>query len=148
MTGIIFTGHGIFASGMHSAVSLLAGASDHMLFVDFPGDNVDLLKDKLHAAISSLLEKQCHQIIILCDILGGSPFNASVTVSQNYPNIHIIYGITVALAVELCLQSDASDLSKTALNNLLADSREMTGLFQLVPESPLSESPDYPKEGI
>ena len=42
MTGIIFTGHGVFASGMLSAVSLLAGESDHVLAVDFPGDCVEL----------------------------------------------------------------------------------------------------------
>lgn len=151
MTGIIFTGHGTFASGMHSAVSLLAGSSDHILFVDFPGDNVELLKKKLQSSISFLLEKQCSHILILCDILGGTPFNTSVALSLDFPNIHIVYGITVALAVEICLSSDDSDLSEADLVSLLADSREMTGLFQLSPESTREDSSEvhgYTDEGI
>lgn len=135
MTGIIFTGHGTFASGMHSAVSLLAGESDSILSVDFPGDNVALLKEKLQAAISILLQKQCQQILILCDILSGSPFHTAVTVSQNYTNISIIYGIHLALAVELCLNAESSVFSETDLTTLLTDSREMTGLFCLTQES-------------
>ncbi|MDE5907892.1 MAG: PTS sugar transporter subunit IIA [Lachnospiraceae bacterium] len=131
MTGIIFTGHGTFASGMHSAVSLLAGESDHVLSVDFPGESVELLKEKLHTAISDLFEKQCQQIIILCDLLSGSPFNASVTISQGHSNIYVIYGINVAIAVELCLRADDAELSEADLFSVLEDSQEMTGLFRL-----------------
>lgn len=146
MTGIIFTGHGAFASGMHSAVSLLAGESDHVLSVDFPGDSVEFLKERLQAAISTLLEKQCQQIIILCDILSGSPFHASAAISQGYSNIHIIYGVNVAIAVELCLRADDSSLSGAELESLLQDSREMTGLFLLPPET--DEAPGSMDEGI
>ena len=133
MTGIIFTGHGVFASGMLSAVSLLAGESDHVLAVDFPGDCVELLKDNLQAAITSLFEKQCQQIIILCDLLSGSPFNASVTVSQEYENIYVIYGVNAGIAVELCLRADDAELSEADLNSVLEDGREMTGLFRIPP---------------
>lgn len=139
MTGIIFTGHGSFASGMHSAVSLLAGDSDYVLYADFPGDSVELLKEKLRSAISSLFEKQCQQIIILCDLLSGSPFNASVTVSSEYENIHVIYGINVAIAVELCLRADDAALSDADLIDMLEEGREMTGLFQLPPENDTDE---------
>lgn len=146
MTGIIFTGHGTFASGMHSAVSLLAGESDCILSVDFPGDNVALLKEKLQAAISILLQKQCQQILILCDILSGSPFHTAVTVSQGYANISIIYGIHLALAVELCLNAENADFSEAELLTLLTDSREMTGLFCLSQEN--TAASDYGDEGI
>lgn len=146
MTGIIFTGHGTFASGMHSAVSLLAGESDHILSVDFPGDSVELLKEKLQEAISTLFEKQCRQIIILCDLLSGSPFHASVTVSQEYTNIHVIYGINAAIAVELCLRADDAELSEADLLNVLKENREMTGLFRIPKES--TETSDCVNDGI
>lgn len=146
MTGIIFTGHGSFASGMHSAVSLLAGESERVLSVDFPGDNTALLKEKLQSAISTLLQKQCQQILILCDILSGSPFHTAVTVSQGYSNISIIYGIHLAIAVELCLRAEDAVFSETDLNTLLADSREMTGLFRLSQEN--TDASDYADEGI
>lgn len=147
MTGIIFTGHGTFASGMHSAVSLLAGESDHILSIDFPGDNVELLKVKLRDAITALLEeKQCQQIIIMCDLLSGSPFNASVTVSSEYENIHVIYGVTVAIAVELCLRADDAELSETDLIDVLEDGREMTGLFGILPDKDIAS--DCAEDGI
>ncbi len=146
MTGIIFTGHGAFASGMHSAVSLLAGESDCVLSVDFPGDHTALLKERLQSAISTLLQKQCQQILILCDILSGSPFHTAVTVSQSYTNISIIYGIHLALAVELCLNAESSVFSEADLETLLTDSREMTGLFRLSQES--NSSLNCPGEGI
>ena len=95
MTGIIFTGHGTYGSGLLNAVSLLAGKTPFFISVDFSGENANFFKEELHNAVMELIKMECEQILILCDLLGGTPFNTAVTLYHDTDNVIIIYGTNV-----------------------------------------------------
>lgn len=77
MTGMIVTGHGSYATGITSGLKLLAGEPEHYRSVDFlPEDSTESLEEKLRDAIRNL--EECDKILILADLVGGSPFNVSL----------------------------------------------------------------------
>lgn len=84
MIGIIVTGHGSFATGITSGLSLLAGKLEQYEAVDFvPEDSVDTLTEKLAKAVERLAG--CSGILIYTDLTGGSPFNVSIRIKMERP---------------------------------------------------------------
>ena len=68
MLGIIATGHGNFATGMVSAVNLLAGGNPCVIPVDFEGtEREEALQRHLREAVDQLAD--CSSILFLTDIL-------------------------------------------------------------------------------
>lgn len=103
MTGIVITGHGSFATGIESGVRLLAGCLDFIKSVDFESSHSeDQLKRNLRAAFAAL--EKCDRIVVLSDILGGSPFKMAVTLSFGSDRIRVICGTNLGMAVELALR--------------------------------------------
>lgn len=99
MLGIIISGHGTFASGLVSALKLLMGEHEHIIAVDFPEEVDDfMLKKHLTAAIKEL--HLCDNILLLTDILGGTPFKTSVLVGSSYKGCVTIYGANLAMLIE------------------------------------------------
>ena len=89
MIGIVVTGHGLFAEGMHSSAKMIAGENDHIKYVCFEeGMNTEQLSEKLVAAYNELGE--CDGIIVLSDLPGGSPFKTAVECSMAHPDKQII----------------------------------------------------------
>ena len=74
MIGLLITGHGNFATGVTSSVDLIAGKQENYQAVDFlPTYNLDDLDREMTKALENL--KACSGVLILCDLLGGTPFN-------------------------------------------------------------------------
>ena len=119
MTGIIFTGHGTYGSGLLNAVSLLAGKTPFFISVDFSGENANFFKEELHNAVMELIKMECEQILILCDLLGGTPFN----------NVIIIYGTNVPFAVQLCLSVEDQHITRDDLIALINENLDSLGVF-------------------
>lgn len=103
MLGLILTGHGHFATGLNSSMKLIAGEREDMGIVDFEeNDSIEILKDKLEKAINSL--KECDDILILCDLTGGSPFKTAVELSLEYgKNIKVIGGTNLPMLIETAM---------------------------------------------
>lgn len=100
MTGIIVTGHGHFPSGILSAVDLVAGKPENVVGVDFEGgQSTDDLKTAMRAAIESL---EGEDILILADLVGGTPFNTAVLLHNEMTEKHIrvMAGVNMAALVE------------------------------------------------
>ena len=107
MVGIIVTGHGNFASGISSAVSFVAGDQNNYMVVEFgENDTYDELKEKLFNAAAKL--KECHEILIFTDLIGGSPFKAAVEISvADEKNIRVVSGTNLGMLLECVMQKDS-----------------------------------------
>ena len=71
MTGIIVTGHGHFPTGLLSAIALVAGRPENTAGVDFPeGCSPSDLKEAMIGSVKAL---EGEEILILADLVGGSP---------------------------------------------------------------------------
>ena len=85
MIGLVVTGHGLFAEGMHSSAKMIAGDNEHIKYVCFEeGMGLEDLAVKLNAAYNELSD--CDGIVVLSDLPGGSPFKTAVECSMEHPD--------------------------------------------------------------
>lgn len=134
MRGIIVTGHGNFASGVGSTVKLVMGEQEKTAFIDFT-------ENMSSSELSSLLEKTVVEmgaedgIVILADIMGGTPFNESAMLSSKYENITVFGGMNMAMLFEII---DSRD-EELDTESVLEESRNGMGTFRII-ENDLEES--------
>lgn len=94
---IILISHGELAKGMQDSVQLLLGKQKHLTAYSLqPKQRVEELVD--------LLKKEVHMcgaenLLILSDVQYGSPFNAAVALAMEYPQIHHITGMNLAVVL-------------------------------------------------
>ena len=89
MIGIVVTGHGLFAEGMHSSAKMIAGENENIKYVCFEdGMGLEELAEKLSAAYTELSD--CDGIVVLSDLPGGSPFKTAVECSMAHPDKQIV----------------------------------------------------------
>ena len=145
MTGIIITGHGTFATGITSALELLTGHQDFLVPIDFNSDHSEeQLQENLKAAFDHF--RDCEQILVLCDILGGSPFKNAVVLSFGDERIKVLYGTNLGMAVELTMRCMTGQVAEadTLADELIEIGRTQIGRYQYVP----AETSEEPEEGI
>ena len=89
MIGLVVTGHGLFAEGMHSSAVMIAGENEHIKYVCFKeGMGLEELAEQLNAAYNELSD--CDGIVVLSDLPGGSPFKTAVEASMGHPDKQIV----------------------------------------------------------
>ena len=89
MIGIVVTGHGLFAEGMHSSAKMIAGENENIKYVCFEdGMGLEELGEKLSAAYTELAGND--GIVVLSDLPGGSPFKTAVECSMAHPDKKIV----------------------------------------------------------
>ena len=96
MIGIVVTGHAHFPSGLLSAVELVAGKPEDVVGIDFEsGQSSDDLRAALRTAVESL---EGEEVLILADLVGGTPFNTAVLLKEQIPEkkIRVLAGINMA----------------------------------------------------
>ena len=102
MIGLIISGHGNFASGMVSSLTLIAGTPTQCVTLDFiEGDTTDRLEAAMEEAIESLNE--CEGVIMCTDLAGGSPFKSACIVSAGNPKVEVLAGCNLPMLIEMSL---------------------------------------------
>ena len=99
MIGCILTGHGTFANGLADALSMIAGDQDYFIPVPFIEAGAASYPETLASTISDLLD-QTDGVLIFCDLLGGTPFNQAMMLSQNYNNVEVVTGTYLPMLLE------------------------------------------------
>lgn len=138
MIGLLVTGHGNFGSGITSAVDLIAGKQEAYKYVDFlPDYNLEDLERELLKALDEL--KDCSSVLILCDLLGGTPFNKSAEVSSRFENVRVVAGTNLSMILEVSMtrkfEEDIDELVKAALESGVEQIAKYE-LAQIVDEEP------------
>lgn len=125
MAKIIITGHGNFATGIFSALSLISGVNKEIVALDFDGkdDGTNIRKE--------ILKNLDDELTIICvDLLGGTPFRQAVMVNIEYPNTIIVTGINLGLVLELSLIIENNDITKNKiLDEVVKIGREHVNAF-------------------
>ena len=89
MIGLVVTGHGHFADGLHTSAKMIAGDSEYIKYVNFEdGMSTETLAEKLGEAYTALAS--CDGIVVLSDLPGGSPFKTAVEASMGHPDKQIV----------------------------------------------------------
>ena len=146
MIGIVVTGHGLFAEGMHSSAKMIAGENEHIKYVCFEeGMSLEDLAVKLNAAYEALSD--CDGIVVLSDLPGGSPFNTAVQCAAGCPdkNIVVLSGTNLPMIIcastMLSFESDAQALS----DELLFEGKDNVVRFEMAARA---EETEEDEDGI
>ena len=132
MIGLIVTGHGHFADGLHTSAQMIAGESEYIKYVNFEdGMSPEALGEKLSAAYTEFAS--CDGIVVLADLPGGSPFKTAVEVSMSHPDkkIEVLAGTNLPMIITastmLSFESDPMALAE----ELLTTGKEFLVRFEL-----------------
>lgn len=132
MIGIIVTGHGKFGTGIETNVKLLVGKDTQLSSVDFEeSDSTELFEKKLSNALEGV--KNCNHKLILCDVIGGTPFNQSVLLTTDRNDTRVIYGTNIAMVVELCMKNLLEEVIENIddlVTEMIQVGKEQIGTFK------------------
>lgn len=106
MVGCILTGHGEFASGLGSAVEMVAGPQDNLTVVTFRESEAGDYAARIASAIKDSVTNYGNTVVF-CDLMGGTPFNQAMLVSQEVPGVDVVTGTNLPMLLE-CLTSISS----------------------------------------
>lgn len=107
MINIILASHGSLAEGMVDSVSMLYGKPECFHSVCLRAEDV---AKAFGERIESLLDLNVGNII-LTDILGGTPFNQGMLLSEKYSNVRVVAGMNLGMILELLMQREILSLS-------------------------------------
>ena len=127
MISIVITGHGHFATGLLSAVELIAGPQENLAVVDFPvGSSSDELGLALKNALVSLPKEE--GILFCTDLAGGTPFNQCAILSIE-ANGRVIAGTNLGLLLEAVSSRAFMDI-ETLKNTIMPAARESIKCYE------------------
>ena len=145
MIGLVVTGHGQFAEGMHTSARMIAGENEHVKYVCFEeGMGLEELAQQLNAAYASLSD--CDGIVVLSDLPGGSPFKTAVEVAVAHPDkkIEVLAGTNLPMIVTGVTMIDFEEDPAALAEELLTTGKEFMVRFQLT----VREEEDEESDGI
>ena len=121
MAKIILASHGGLSKGMKDSVSMIVGdlAKNVETYSLLPGENPeDFYQEVLKEA------KECEeQILILCDIKGGSVHTALSKLAV-LDNVMVFSGMNMGLALDAVMKSSGQNLELADANNLIESAKE------------------------
>lgn len=135
MKYMVLVSHGDFATGLKSSLNMLAGNRDDVIAVGLPdGKTADdfalLFKDGIKAVTGD------DEIILLADIIGGSPLTTALNVLANegkLANTITFGGMNLPLALTAVLMKDNSD-RETFISTVLSEAKTALQEFKLEKE--------------
>jgi PTS system N-acetylgalactosamine-specific IIA component len=134
MKYVILVSHGKFANGLNDALSMLAGNREDILSVGLEnGKSVDEFTALFTEKIKDISTDD--EVILLGDIIGGSPLTnaTNVLVNKGIKTV-ILGGMNLPLALTTVLMKDTVSLDEIA-DQVLEQARMAMQEFKIVEES-------------
>lgn len=145
MVGIVVTGHGHFASGVTSALDLIAGPQKAYQAVDFESTHsTDDLANNLEKAFGALNE--CDGIIVFADLPGGSPFKVAVEKGLSFPKVTVLGGTNLPMLCEIAMARSFIEDADTLVGMALNTGKEQVVKFEM--KAPVNNPDPDDGEGI
>lgn len=98
MVNAIFCAHGKLACAMLESVQMVYGEANVEAVAFVPGENASDIINKLEKLVSTHTNDEW---LIAVDLQCGSPWNAAATLAMRNPEIRVISGLSLPLALEL-----------------------------------------------
>lgn len=144
MIGIVVTGHGEFADGIYKSFEMIAGHADNVSIVRFE-EGMDL--NEFHHQLNEVFTKYSNQykgVLVLTDLLGGTPFNTSMVISQEFEKVRVLTGTNLSMMIEGQLLSKVEDNVDKLANQIV----EVGRLAVSFPEIIFDTDEEKVEEGI
>jgi mannose/fructose-specific phosphotransferase system component IIA len=103
---IVIAGHGTLPAALLATAELICGQIPDLAAVGLePTETPDHYADGLRAAIGH----DHRPVLVLCDLLGGTPFNMASAIARRSPRVVCIAGANLAMVVEAALAAGTLD---------------------------------------
>lgn len=113
MKYVILVSHGNFAEGLLNSLEMLVGSREDIIAVGLnDGTTLDQFTEKFQQSIAKIPEDS--EVIILADIIGGSPLSTAMNIMSNNGMLNqckAIGGMNLPLALTVLLMKDNLDMS-------------------------------------
>lgn len=104
MVQLIVVSHGTFSKAILESAQLIVGEQQDVETFGFHlGDSIDELRSDIASAIERAQEKG--EVLVLTDMLSGSPFNATASLMERYQFEHLT-GINFVIFLEILMSRD------------------------------------------
>ena len=136
MRKYVIASHGKMAEGLRSTLEIIIGPQENLICVNAYTDECGDPMPEFQRIID---ETPDDEVVIMTDMLGGSVNNNAVVLAAN-PNVHVVTGTNLALAISI-LMSDQNDCTDEVIENAVRSAREMITDCSSVPVE--SEEDDF-----
>ena len=110
------------------------GEQDDLCAVDFPkGETNTELKEHITAALERF--KALEHVLVMCDLLSGSPFNTAIMEAMKDARIHVVYGVNLGMLMETTLMRNMGEDIDKLIAQAVTTGKEQIGLFSMPPQS-------------
>lgn len=107
---IVLMGHGNYATGIESTIKLVVGPTVGVNYIDFlEEDSSETLMEK---AVKVVEQNKENNVVFICDILGGTPFNTAVKISLENEGIGVVAGCNMNAIIEIIMMKDSFELEE------------------------------------
>ncbi len=111
MVGIVIVTHGRMATGLIEAAEMIVGEQEALVPVHLQEmDDVESLMERVTKAVSQVDSGQ--GALIMVDLPGASPFNASARIAMQQDNIGVVTGVSLPMLAETLVQRDGSSIQE------------------------------------
>ena len=114
MIGILIVSHGKLSEGLMDAMQMIVGEQESVDFLSLnPNDSIEGLTARIKSVAEQL--NQGKGVLILTDLFGASPFNASGMALENckFP-IDVITGFNLGMLIEIVMDREGKSLSEVS----------------------------------
>mgnify|MGYP002153988939 CR=1 FL=1 len=126
---VIAISHASLASGVYSAIKMIAGEFDNLRIEEFKDNgSLEAFDKKLEIAYDELKEKY-NNIFVLADLAGGTPFNRAVMTLGEKENVRVIGGLNFA-SLYTAINSDGDDIDET-LEDIIETAKDSIISFEM-----------------
>ena len=141
MNGVLVTAHGKFSEGLVDGLSLITGAQENVIPVNFlESDGIEGIDKKLHQALDKL--KSYKNIIILTDLAGGTPFNRAVMITSELENSRVLAGVNFQMLYTAVF--DGTEEIDLLVENILSEGKNGIRVYEMIE----NESNENEEDGI
>ncbi|MBR3653828.1 MAG: PTS mannose transporter subunit IIAB [Elusimicrobia bacterium] len=123
MINILILSHCELTKELIKTAEVIAGKQENLFYIDqdIKNENLVSLQDK----ISEILKKINNDkgTLILTDMLGGTPCNASVLLTKNF-NIEVLTGVNLPMILSAIFTSRTVQTAKELADKVLADGKK------------------------
>ena len=130
MIGIVLVSHGPLAEGLKGAAEMIVGPQERFLAIGMdPAADLDRLRAQIEAAAAEAASDGT-SVLVLVDLMGGSPANASAYLATN--GTPVICGASLPMLLEVLTSRDHTSAAELADIALQAGKDGVVNLTQLL----------------
>ena len=103
MKNIILVSHGLLAEGVKSSLEMIAGKQPNLYTISLTPDSDNL---QFGEELENMMGTLSGKTIIIADLLGGTPANVSLQKYMDNPDVEIMSGLSLPVALQCVLGGD------------------------------------------